>query len=100
MAETVKRLQEEIPGIRIGVIAHGDYCDSASTYVTKIKDLTTNSQQLCTFVENVEATGNVHLHERKCIYINHMVKTEVYVRFFWFLQAKYPALSASAASYS
>lgn len=84
MAETVKRLQEEIPGIRIGVIAHGDYCDSASSYVTKIKDLTTNSQQLCTFVENVEATGNVHLHERKCITWSKLRYTYVFMTFLIF----------------
>ena len=32
---TVTRLGEEIPGIRIGIIAHGDYCDKGGTYVTK-----------------------------------------------------------------
>ena len=57
MSETVKRLQQEIPGIRIAIIAHGDYCDRHGSYVTKIMDFTTNDQQLCTFVENVESTG-------------------------------------------
>ena len=37
---TVTRLGEEIPGIRIGIIAHGDYCDAGSTYVTKHLPLT------------------------------------------------------------
>ena len=32
---TVTRLGEEVPGIRIGIIAHGDYCDKNVTYVTK-----------------------------------------------------------------
>ena len=32
---TVTRLMKEIPGMRIGIIAHGDYCDARSTYVTK-----------------------------------------------------------------
>lgn len=54
----MKRLQQEIPGIQIAIIAHGDYCDSGN-YVTKIMDFTNNTQQLCTFVEKVGATGNV-----------------------------------------
>jgi hypothetical protein len=54
---TVTRLSEEIPGIRIGVIAHGDYCDSASTYVTKQFDLSDDVAAICDFVENVGPTG-------------------------------------------
>ncbi len=57
MSETVKRLQKEIPGIRIAIIAHGDYCDS-DVYVTKILDFTTDEKKLCSFVENVASTGN------------------------------------------
>lgn len=53
----MKRLQQEIPGIRIAIIAHGDYCDRNWRYVTKIVDFTTDSKKLCTFVEKVEATG-------------------------------------------
>ncbi len=56
MSETVKRLQKEIPGIRIAIIAHGDYCDS-DVYVTKILDFTTDEKKLCSFVENVASTG-------------------------------------------
>lgn len=54
---TVNRLFAEIPGIRIGIIAHGDYCDAASSYVTKHLDLTSNSPAICNFIQNVEATG-------------------------------------------
>lgn len=54
---TVTRLAEEIPGIRIGVIAHGDYCDRASTYVTTSLDLTNDVDAICHFVENVGPTG-------------------------------------------
>ena len=56
MSEMVKRLQNEIPGIRIAIIAHGDYCD-ASVYVTKIMDFSTDVDQLCNFVQNVKGTG-------------------------------------------
>ena len=36
---TVTRLMNEIALIRIGIIAHGDYCDERSSYVTKKFDL-------------------------------------------------------------
>lgn len=54
---TVKRLFQEIPGLRVGVIAHGDYCDAGSTYVTKAVDLTTDQGALSKFIQKVEATG-------------------------------------------
>jgi len=32
----IKRLFKDIPGIRIGIIAHGDYCDAGNPYITKM----------------------------------------------------------------
>ncbi|BAZ38498.1 hypothetical protein NIES4101_44350 [Calothrix sp. NIES-4101] len=55
--ETVQRLINEIPLIKIGIIAHGDYCDEGSTYVTKHFDLSADIEAICDFVMNVEATG-------------------------------------------
>lgn len=57
IGETVKRLMKEIPGIRIGIIAHGDYCDAGSTYVTKALDLTDDGDAIVRFVEKVGPTG-------------------------------------------
>jgi hypothetical protein len=54
---TITRLLDEIPGIRIGIIAHGDYCDAGSTYVTKHLDLSGDVDTICDFVQNVEPTG-------------------------------------------
>ncbi len=54
---TVSRLMKEIPGMRIGIIAHGDYCDEGSTYVTKVLDLTEDKDAIVRFVERVEPTG-------------------------------------------
>jgi hypothetical protein len=54
---TVTRLAEEIPGIRIGIIAHGDYCDEGSTYVTRAFDLSADAEAICQFVEKVGPTG-------------------------------------------
>jgi hypothetical protein len=55
--ELVKRLFEEVPGIRMGVVAHGDYCDAGSTYVTKIQDLSDDMKRICHFVQNVGSSG-------------------------------------------
>lgn len=46
----------EIPNLKIGVIAHGDYCDK-HIYVTKKLDLTSDINALTYFVNNVERTG-------------------------------------------
>ncbi len=55
--ELVKRLFEEIPDIRMGIIAHGDYCDAGSSYVTKVLPLTDARDKICDFVRTVGATG-------------------------------------------
>lgn len=55
IGDMVERLFAEIPNIRIGIIAHGDYCD-ADIYVTKILDITTDSDKICKFINNVEST--------------------------------------------
>ncbi|MBW4613412.1 MAG: VWA domain-containing protein [Desmonostoc vinosum HA7617-LM4] len=54
---TVTRLIDEIPLIKIGIIAHGDYCDEGSTYVTKTFNLSGDVDAICDFVQNVEPTG-------------------------------------------
>ena len=57
LQNNVARLFSEIPNIRIGIIAHGDYCDAGSSYVTKHLDLSTDERAICRFVEGVSATG-------------------------------------------
>lgn len=54
--EAVQRLTRELPGIHIGIIAHGDYCD-VNTYVTKHLDLTADTQAIIDFVTGTQATG-------------------------------------------
>jgi hypothetical protein len=53
--ETVARLFREVPNLRVGIIAHGDYCDSR-IYVTKHLQLTNDPNAVSYFVKNVEAT--------------------------------------------
>lgn len=55
--EMVDRLFREITNLRVGVIAHGDYCDRHSTYVTKTLELTSDRNRLYRFVSDVPATG-------------------------------------------
>jgi hypothetical protein len=57
LRENIGRLFREIPTIKIGVIAHGDYCDADSSYVTSHLDLTSNLDKLTTFVEKVSRTN-------------------------------------------
>ena len=54
---TVSRLFKDIPGIRVGVIAHGDYCDEGHSYLIKTFDLSMDEGAICRFVGNVGPTG-------------------------------------------
>jgi hypothetical protein len=53
---TATRLFKEVPNLRVGIIAHGDYCDAGRTYVTKHLQLTNDPNAVSYFVKNVEAT--------------------------------------------
>ncbi|XP_069138575.1 uncharacterized protein [Argopecten irradians] len=54
--DTCTRLIRDIPTIRIGIMAHGDYCDQ-SVYVIKSIDLTSDVDQLVNFVTDTPSTG-------------------------------------------
>lgn len=54
---TVRRLFRDIAGLRIAIIAHGDYCDAGDTYVTKLLDFSSNVEAICRFIRSVEKTG-------------------------------------------
>lgn len=53
----IKTLFKEIPQFRMGLIAHGDYCDDGDTYVIKTHELSTNQNTLTHFVRNCGNTG-------------------------------------------
>lgn len=57
VANTVKSLFNQVTDLHIGIIAHGDYCDERSSYVTKHLPLTADKDRLITFVQTVERTG-------------------------------------------
>jgi hypothetical protein len=52
----ITTLSTDVPGIRIGVIAHGDYCDADSSYVIKFLPLMTDYAKLTKFVAEVGPT--------------------------------------------
>ncbi len=53
---TVRRLHRDIKGLRIALIAHGDYCDARDTYVTKVFDFSSDVEKTCAFIRNVGKT--------------------------------------------
>lgn len=58
LENTVGSLFKEVPNLRIGLGANGDYCDLRHYgYVTKQVDLTTDLYTLTQFVRNVNPTG-------------------------------------------
>ena len=52
---TIKRLFDNALNVRIGLIAHGDYCDGRK--MISVHELSTNQNSLCKFVREVEATS-------------------------------------------
>lgn len=51
------RLFKEIPNLRVGAGAHGDYCDRGNPYVTTWHNLTDKIHDLCQFVRSVRGTN-------------------------------------------
>jgi hypothetical protein len=54
LKDTIDKLFDEVEGIRIGILAHGDYCDNVT--VEKL-DLTKNKDKLKEFIINNNNTG-------------------------------------------
>lgn len=61
VSETIKRLFKDIPHLRVGIIAHGDYCDGARA-ITKF-DFSEDLKAICRFVETVQATSGGDMPE-------------------------------------
>ena len=57
IVKMTKELFSNIDDLRIGVIAHGDYCDVGKPYTIKMLDLTSNVNKIISFVEGVEPTN-------------------------------------------
>lgn len=57
ITQTTKELFKAIPRLRVGIIAHGDYCDHGRTYVIRMLDLTASEKDVVKFVNEVGPTG-------------------------------------------
>jgi len=57
LREMSTRLLKDMPGIRIGMIAHGDYCDEKIYYLLKKLDFTTKVADIEQFVSDDNITG-------------------------------------------
>jgi hypothetical protein len=55
VSETVSRLLEDVPGIRIAIVAHGDYCDGARMISTL--DFSSDKNKIVNFVNSVKGTS-------------------------------------------
>lgn len=61
--ETIGKIFSTFPNVRIGLVAHGDYCDEGSnwsrkdSYVTRTIDLTTNESSLRSFITTTKNTS-------------------------------------------
>ena len=62
LQQLVRKLLADIPNIRIGIIAHGDYCDYTN-YVAKIQDLTSDVDTLVDFAQKTPSTGGGDMPE-------------------------------------
>lgn len=62
VGDMIQRLQADIPGIRIAVIAHGDYCDKDS-YIIKWIDFGSSLPEMCDFVRNISRTSGGDFEE-------------------------------------
>ena len=57
LSDMIQRLQSDILGIRLGVIAHGQYCDEEVFHLEKHTDYTQNVVDLCNFVAMSRVPG-------------------------------------------
>ncbi|KAL3869275.1 hypothetical protein ACJMK2_041978 [Sinanodonta woodiana] len=74
----IQLLKSKIPGIRIAIFCHGDYCDQKKYgYVTRHVNFTNDADKLCSFVDSVQGTGG----HGKAVY--ELVMREVQEKIIW-----------------
>lgn len=52
----VKTMFNDFTDLRLGIIAHGDYCDKDDPYTIRIMDFTRDEKRLCEFVRETKPT--------------------------------------------
>jgi len=61
VVSTIKYMFEQIPQIRIAIMAHGDYCDGSD--VLSVLDFTNDENAICKFVQTVRRTDGGDCNE-------------------------------------
>jgi len=59
----VKTLVEDIPNLKIGIMAFGDYCDQESFYLLKKHDFSSDANELHNWIKEVGGTGGGDIPE-------------------------------------
>lgn len=57
VTQFIEDIFSKVDNLRVGIIAHGDYCDDRSPYVTKAFQLSNKPADLISFVNSVERTS-------------------------------------------
>lgn len=83
LEKVITELFKEVPGLKIGIGAHGDYGDELTSYLTTYKDLTTDIHSLVQFTRNTGRTYGADWPEAMELVL-HEAKTE----FSWSLNSK------------
>lgn len=52
----VKTMFNDFTDLRLGVIAHGDYCDKDNPYTIRVMDFTRDEERLCEFIRETKPT--------------------------------------------
>jgi len=74
--KTIQQLFEAVPNLEIAIIAHGDYCDTNSTYLMKSQDFTKNAASLVDFINKCGSTGGGDFPEAY-EYVLHKARTNL-----------------------
>lgn len=51
-----KTMFKEFSDLRLGIIAHGDYCDKDNPYTIRVMDFTRDEERLCKFIKETKST--------------------------------------------
>ena len=52
----VKDMQNSVENLRVGIIAHGDYCDAGHPYTIRVLDFTDDIKGISKFIKDTEST--------------------------------------------
>ncbi len=71
----VNDMFNNIDDIRVGIIAHGDYCDKDDPYTIRVLDLTTDRDKICDFVKTTGRTFGGDADECYELVLNNVRRT-------------------------